>query len=454
VLGVENIGIVNFATSYVSYFVIFAALGVGYYGVREIAKYKNDTEKTSEIFSGIFKINVITTIIVIIVFVATILYIPELRQHSKIFIIAGVTLYLAPTTIEWYFQGLENFKMITFRSLIIKCLTFAGLFIFVRQREDIIPYILLSAFATIATDLWNLGYAWKAGLKIRWRNVRFKIHVKPMLVFFGSNVAIYIYILLDTLLLGFLSSYEQVGFYTSSAKVFAFVTGGIAAINFALIPRLSFNNREQNHDINKTLLQKAFDLNSLLVIPMAIGGCLIASRFVPVFFGDEFMGSIMPMRILSVKVIAVIINTFLSYNILMAFGFENKFLTTVILTAVFSLLMNLVLIPNYGAVGAAITSLTAECFEALLLLFMVFRFTKIRVNIKTLFTSALFTLPFFALYCLCNRIIENNMVFLITFIGVCTLLYVALQRYWAKNYLISQLTGLIKNRIIKLTCIK
>jgi hypothetical protein len=100
-------------------------------------------------------------------------------------------------------------------------------------------------------------------------------------------------------------------------------------------------------------------------------------------------------------------------------------------------------------VGAAITSLTAECFEALLLLFMVFRFTKIRVNIKVLFISALCALPFFALYCLCNRIIENNMVFLITFIGACTLLYVALQRYWAKNYLTVQLMGLITNKIIK-----
>jgi O-antigen/teichoic acid export membrane protein len=412
---------------------------VGYYGVREIAAYRNDPEKTSEIFSGIFRINLITTIIVTTGYIASVWYIPELKQHSKIFIFSGVTLYLAPISIDWYFQGLENFKMITFRSLIIKCLTFAGLFIFVRQREDIIPYILLSASATIVTNIWNLGYARKTGLKIRWRHVRSGVHVKPMLVFFVSSVMISIYILLDTLMLGFLSSYEQVGFYTSPVKVFAFIMSGIVAINAALIPRLSFNSREQNHDANNTLLQKTFDINSLLIIPIAIGGYLIAPRFVPVFFGYEFTGSVVPMQILSFRTIAVIINVFLSQNILMAFGLENKLLLTVILTAVLSLLVNLMLIPRYGAVGASVTSLIAEYFEVILQIFMLFRFTQIRTNIKALFTSALCTLPFFVLSYLCNRTVENNITFLIMFISSCTLLYLILQRYCVKHYLIVQL---------------
>jgi O-antigen/teichoic acid export membrane protein len=447
VLGVENIGIFNFATSYVSYFIIFAALGVGYYGVREIAKYKNDPEKTSEIFSGIFKINIITTIIVTIVFVATIFYIPELRQNRTIFIIAGITLYLAPITIDWYFQGLENFKMITSRSFAIKCLVLIGLFVFVRQREDIIPYILLSTFATIATNVWNLGYAWKMGLKIRWKNVHSKVHVKPMLVFFISNVAVSIYFMLDTLLLGFLSSYEQVGLYTSPVKIVVMITSGIAAINVALIPRLAFNNKKQNHEANKALLQRTFDLNSLLIIPIAAGGYLIAPRFVPIFFGHEFIGSIVPMQVLSFKIIAVIINIFLSQNILMAFGYENKLLITVILTALCSLTINLALIPRYGAIGASITSLISEYFQVLLQGFMLFRFTKIRINIKGLLIATLFTLPFFVLYYWCNRYIENNLTFLTTFLCICALLYLALQRYGAKNYLIIQQMNLIIDKI-------
>jgi O-antigen/teichoic acid export membrane protein len=447
VLGVENIGIVNFATSYVHYFILFASLGVGYYGIREIARYKNDPEKTSEIFSGIFRINIITTIIIAIVYLASVYYIPELRQHCRIFIISGITLYLTPITIDWYFQGLENFKMITFRSFIIRCLSFVGLFVFVRQREDIIPYILLSEFVIIATNLWNLGYAYKTGLKIHWRHVRSKVHIKPMLVFFVANVAISIYMILDTLMLGFLSSYEQVGFYTSPFRIITVVTAGISAINVALIPRLSFNSRVQNHETNRVLLQKIFDINSLLIIPIAVGGCLIAPRFVPIFFGHEFTGSIVPMQILSFKIIAMIIIVFLAQNILLIFGLENKILITVIFTAIFSLLVNLALIPRYGAVGAAITSTLSEYFEVFLQIFLLFHFTKIRIKINVFCISILFTLPFFVFYNLFNRVIGNDMVFLAIFIGACVLSYSTLQRYCVKNYLIVQLTNLIINKI-------
>jgi O-antigen/teichoic acid export membrane protein len=451
VLGVENLGIANFASSYVNYFIIFAVLGVGYYGVREIAKCKNDLEKVSEIFSGIFKINVISTVIVTIVYVASICYIPELRRHSKIFIISGITLYLAPIAIDWYFQGLENFKMITIRSFVIRCLSFFCLFIFVRQREDIIPYILLATIGTIITNVWNVGYARKMGLKIRWRGVRAKMHLKPMLVLFVASVIGSIFVLLDMLMLGFLSSYEQVGFYVSSARIISIIITGITAINAALIPRLSFNNKYQNHEANKALLQKIFDINSLLIIPMAIGGCLIASRFVPFFFGHEFMGSIVPMQILSFKIIAVILNTFLGSNIFITFGHEKKFLVAIILTSIFSLMMNLVLIPRYGATGASITSLMSECFEILPLLFILFRFTKIRIHINVLFISILFTVPFLALYYLFNKIIDNDMIFFVTFISACAMLYLTLHRYWAKNYLIIQLMNLIINKINK-TC--
>jgi O-antigen/teichoic acid export membrane protein len=272
------------------------------------------------------------------------------------------------------------------------------------------------------------------------------MHVKPMLVFFASNVAISIYFMLDTLMLGFLSSYEQVGLYTSSMKIVAIITGGIAAINAALIPRLAFNNQEKNHEANKELLQKVFDVNSLLIIPIAVGGCLIAPRFVPIFFGHEFTGSIVPMQILSFKMIAMVTNIFLSANVLMVLGYENKLLITVILTAIFSLIVNLALIPRYGAVGAAITALTAEYFEVLLQIFIVFRFTKIRINTKVTLISALFTVPFFILYYWC-KVIEDNIIFLTTFVGICALLYLTLQRYWAKNYLIIQQMNLIINKI-------
>ena len=447
VLGVENVGIVNFALSYVSYFMLFATLGVGYYGVREIARHKDDKEKISQIFSGIFRINIVSTAIVSTVYFLTIFSIPSLSADWKIFVLAGISLYLVPTTIDWYFQGLENFKVIAYRSLVIKCMAFAGLFIFVQQREDVIPYVILSSFAILGNNVWNMVYAKKQGLKIKWTNIHASVHIKPMLVFFVTNVIASIFNMMDTLMLGFMSTYEQVGFFTSPNKILILVITGFGSLNAVLIPRISFNRQQNNNSENMALLQKTFDITSLFVVPVAIGLCLISSRFVPLFFGSEFMGSILPMQILSFKVIVVMINCFFVFNILMAYGHENKFLIVAALTAVFSFTLNWILIPLYGAVGVSITSVAAESVEIFLNLFLVYKFTKIRINWKVMLNSFIFALSFFVLYALFSNYIVNDIIFLFIFVISSILVYFSLQFFLAKNYLAVQILNMLANKI-------
>ncbi|MDR0832722.1 MAG: oligosaccharide flippase family protein [Candidatus Symbiothrix sp.] len=446
VLGVENVGLVNFVIAYVSYFVLFAALGVSFYGVREIAKYKGNPGKTSQIFSEIFRINLITTLIVSVCYFASIFYISDLRQDWLIFVLAGISLYLAPISIDWYFQGLEDFKIITYRSFVVKCCAFCGLFIFVRQRDDIIPYLLLSVFSIVGTSVWNVLYAKKRGLKLKWRHLNVKTHVKPMVVFFASNVAISIFTVLDILMLGFLSSYEQVGFFASPNKILILIMVAFGSINTVILPRISSNQQQNDAIANKNLLQKVFDIHALLIIPASVGLCLISARFVPLFFGQEFAGSIVPMQILSFKVIVVMLNVFFASNVLVALGHENKFLIVLIVTAVLSVILNWFLIPCYGATGAAVTTVVVESFELLLSLLFTYKLTTIRMNWKLMGVALLFVLPFFALYVLFNELIENDILFLSVFIGVSALLYLVLQLFVAKNYLLDEIKNLLKNK--------
>ncbi|MDR1581884.1 MAG: flippase [Prevotellaceae bacterium] len=449
VLGVENVGLTSFVMSYVGYFVLFATLGVGYYGVREIAKYKDNPEQVSYLFSGIFQINLIATLVTTIVYLTTIFYIPDMRRDWIVFVLAGLTLYLSPVSIDWYFQGLEKFKMITIRSLIIKCLTFAGLFVFVRQREDVLPYILLSVSAVVLTDIWNMAYAKRQGLKILWRNVKITVHLKPMLILFISTIAISIFTALDTVMLGFLSSYEEVGFFTSPHKIIVAIMAGFSAINTALLPRLAFNNQQNNEKANLSLFQKTLDINLLLIVPIAIGLCLISTRFVPLFLGNEFYGSIVPMQILSFKVIVVMINSFLGTSILLALGYDNKFVKVLIWTALFAFIIKWIFIPKFGAVGASWTSLAAETIEVFLNLYFVYKFTKIRLNWRFIWTSILFTFPLFILYVFFNRIITNDILFIGILVVSSAVTYITLQRFVAKNYLVIQIINLITNKFKK-----
>jgi len=446
VLGVENIGVIRFVIACVGYFALFAALGISLYGMRELAKYRDDQEKCSQIFSSLFTIVCCSTLMITLFFILSINIIPEFKEHRLYFSLYGITLYLVPITMDWYFQAKENFRLIAIRSFVVKLFALGALFAFVRERSDIVPYILISVFSVVATQIWNLCYAYKTGLRIRLRHIELRKHVVPMLVFLCSSVAVSIFAAINIVMLGFLSSYEQVGYYSSSDFILSAILGLLAAMAFPLFPRFSFNNAKRDDDTNAILQQKVFDLISLLSVPMAVGLFLVSSRFVPLFFSSEFSGSIVPLQIISIRVIVVGLNIFFGTNTLLAFGYEKKYMLSVACAALLSFFLNFLFIPRYGATGAAIAIVIADSFACGIIIYFVYKITLTRVHWKTMGIASLFTLPFFVLYLLCEKFIIDDIAFLSVFVSISVVLYFSLQLL-AKNYLVCKVVEIGINRL-------
>jgi O-antigen/teichoic acid export membrane protein len=444
VLGVTNIGLVNFALNYVGYFILFAGFGINTYGILEIAKCRENKEKTSEVFSSIIFINIISDAAVSLCYIVSIFLIPVLREASLLFIVVGISLYVSPLTIDWYFSGREDFKIITYRSFIIKCVSFCCLFIFVKRQNDIIPYLILNVFSTVAANVWNLIYVLKKGIRLTWKNLCLLRHVRALIIFFFTNVVINIYTAIDTLMLGLLTTYEQVGYYTSPNKILIALVRGLGSISTALLPRFSYNNANNNAMSNGILYQKTLDLNLLLSIPLAAGLFLISGRFVPFFFGAGFEGSVVPMETLSLKTIPILLASFV-VNILISTGHQKKVLASLAAAALFSFLLNMALIPRYGATGAAITSTATETLVAVLSLGCLYKFTSVRLSWKIAGSSVLFTLPFFPLRKIAGGMRINSFYFLLIFICSAIACYVALQIIF-RNYLFLQIVDSIKKR--------
>lgn len=449
IMGVEFIGLVRFVTTSVNYFVLFAMLGIGTYGVRELAKYKNDQKKCSQIFSSLFTITLCSTLVVTLFFVLSINLVSEFKEYRFLFSVYGIVLYLAPVTMDWYFQAKENFQMITLRSFVVKLLCVVSLFLFVRERSDLIPYILISVFSTVATQIWDLSYAYKTGLRISLRHLELRRHIKPVFLFFFTSIIISIYDQINPVMIGFLSSYEQVGYYTSASMIIGMLLGGFYAINTVLLSRLSFNRAQKDDNANSELLQKTFDFNSLISVPMAIGLCLISLRFMPLFFGDEFAGSIVPMQILSFKLILDMLNGFFVINVLYVFGYEKKFLLIAACTALLSFALNMLFIPRYGAIGAAIVAIAiGGCFQIVFNLYVVYKHTHARLRWRAFPIAVLLSLPFFALHYLCDKLIIHDFAFLCIFISFSVIVYFTLQ-FLAKNYLVHQMIEIGINKLRK-----
>lgn len=245
VLDPDGVGIVNFVNTYTNYFVLFAVLGIPTYAMRETAKHRHNEEALSSFVSEIFWIEIISTIVVSALFIASVYLIPSLRQDALLFVIAGISLYLTPLNIEWFFNGREEFGFVTARSLIIRTLSVIALFLFVKTKSDLFSYIIIGVVSTIMTYVWNWSRFFKTGVRLKISPKGAGRHIKPVFVLFGSAIAISVYVMLDTLMLGFESTYEEVGYYNSAMHIIKAILPMTTALSTVAIPRMSVFQRKE-----------------------------------------------------------------------------------------------------------------------------------------------------------------------------------------------------------------
>ena len=143
VLGVDNIGACNFVDSIINYFVLFSMLGISTVGIREISQCGKDREKLDLTFSRIFTINTITTSIALALLVIGVFTVPQLRENQQLMWIGALKLVSNYLLVEWLYKGLEEFKYITNRTVLVKMLYVVAVFLFIKSPEDTYLYYLL-----------------------------------------------------------------------------------------------------------------------------------------------------------------------------------------------------------------------------------------------------------------------------------------------------------------------
>lgn len=447
VLEPDGIGLFNFANTLAGYFAMFGALGIPYYGIREIAKIGNNKEEQTLFVSEIISISVIATIFSTIVFIASLYFIPQLNENYAIFLIAGIVLYITPFRVDWFFSGLEEFGYITFRSLIIKTLGVVLLFIFVREKDDLIDYIWLGVLTTILNELWNYVKLYKRGIRPRF-TLTGKRHLKPLLVLFSSTIAISIYTVLDTLMLGFLSDYTEVGYYNCATHISKAILPIVTSLAAVVLPQVAVMKEGQRWVEINGLMNKSFSIVGFMAFPIMFGIIAIAPTFTPLFFGQQFYGAILPLQIVMITIVAIGFSNLTGIQILLGFGFDKYFLYSVLTGTITNFSLNLTLIPAYGAVGAACASVVAEILIVIVMMWYVYHKTPIRFDCrKEIIIDFVLGGTFVIAYLLISRFVTGwFLVFL--FMLVCITWYLAVQ-YMLGNSSEVIILNIIKNKIAK-----
>lgn len=448
VLDPDGVGLFNFANTYASYFTLFAALGIPFYGVREIAKMRNDIKAQTKFVSEIISISLLTTVLCTFLFVCTIIFIQQLNENSVLFIIAGIILYLTPFRIEWYFQGKEEFGYITFRSLLIKIISVVLLFIVVKDKSDLINYILLNVIAISANEIWNYVKLIKSGIRPYLSTKGCFVHIKPLLLLFASSIAISIYTMLDTLMLGFMTNYAEVGYYNSASHIAKSLLPIATSLSIVAMPRLSYYLKENLWSDINVLLNKSLSVVSFLCFPIMCGVIAVAPIFIPLFLGAEFVGAIMPLQIIIGVVVAIGLNNLTGVQVLVGLGYDKLFLYSVIFGTISNFILNVILIPIYGASGAAFSSVLAETIILFVTYYFVVKKTSIRLtNWQDLIKSIIGSLSLFPIYNILSSHISGWHL-VISYVIIGGTIYLAIQ-YILKNSAIIQVEKIIISKLNK-----
>ena len=371
VLGVSNIGICNFVDNIVNWFIVFSTMGISVIGVREIAAVRSGEKERSRVFSGLLALNGLTTLAAAAVLAVAIFVVPKLFPYRLLLYLGVAKLIAHSLSLEWFFRGIEDFKYITDRSIVIKVLYIVAVFLFVRKAEDYGTYYLLLTLTVVANTLVNVLYS-RRYVSFSLKDLDMRRFAGPFFILGLNYVLTSFYSSLNVIYLGFVHGAEQVGFYTTATKILTIVTALISAFTTVMLPRMSAVLTEGRMDEFRTYVGKAFNILFLVGIPAVFLMQTEALDIVRVISGAGYEGAIRPMRIVAPMVLVAGMDQILIMQILMPMKSDRRIFINSSIGAAVGILLNLLLTGWMGASGSAIVWLCAElavCIAACLAVF-------------------------------------------------------------------------------------
>ena len=361
-LGASGIGQVSFAESVVSYFTLFATLGITIYGQREISYFQDSPKQRSIVFWNTKILEFCTAGIVLIIYLAFSLF----QDNSKLYLILSLNLVSVFFDVTWLLSGLEEFGKIVFRNTILRILNIIYIYVFIKTENDVLIYAFGIAFFTCIGNLSLWGYLPKYVERVSIRELNPFKNIRVVISLFIPTIAVQIYTVLDKTMIGVIThnSFEN-GYYEQATKICRITLTLVTALGAVMIPRIGFYFQQKNTDEVKRLMYRGYRFVWFLGIPLTFGLCGISRNFVPWFFGVGFDKVAILIPILSFIILAIGINNVTGMQYLIPTKRQNIFTATVVIGAVVNICLNYFLIPIYASIGAALASIVAECVIAI-----------------------------------------------------------------------------------------
>lgn len=374
VLGAENIGIYSYTFSIVTYFIIFGNLGVSMYGQREIAYLQNDIYNRSKIFWEIEIVKLIFTILSGLIYIYIFVF---GSQYNTYYLL--LALYLISTAIEvvWFFQGIEDFKSTVIRNIIVRLLCVVSVFVFVKDSNDLWVYVLIYSLSELIGNILLWKKLPENLVKIKLKELNIIRHIKPTFVLFIPQISLQIYSIIDRTMLGIMiTDKSEVGFYEQAQKIIKLMIAIVSSMGTVMSSRIANIFKKDDKEKLDYYMEKTIIFTIFISLPLSFGCIIIANKFVPIFFGEGYESVITILRVIAIIIVLTGMTNLLGTQYLVVTKQERKYSFSVVIGTIINVLLNTLLIPLYGAVGASITTIIGQ----VVVLYIQFLMTKNEIN--------------------------------------------------------------------------
>ncbi len=358
VLLTDGMGQVAYGKNIASYFVMLAPLGLSLYGVREIARLRENRVMTNRLFTELFILNLLSTLFSSALFLCLLYSVPGLRKDSFLFLSWGMQVFFNVCNIEWVYQGQEDYVSLAWRNIVIRILCLVAVLCFVKQRSDYILYAFISCAGICLNYLVNFASAW-GYVRFDFRGLNLRRHLRPLLMLAFILFFYTAYNRTDITMLGIFSTEAQTGIYYNAHRIIEIIVNVCLAVTTAFLPSLAHCYQKDRERFFE-LLELGMKIICFVSIPMAAGVFVLAPYALDVVYGRDFLPGAPVIQVFTGLILLKAFGSLLCYQPIMATGNERKLLPSYVLAALVNIILNAVLIPVLHAVGAAIASVISE----------------------------------------------------------------------------------------------
>jgi len=423
-LGPEHVGVLNFAESIAKYFVMLAALGIPIYGIREIAKVQNELKARTKIFAEIFTINLICTLGLSFLFLAAVFFIPQLNNEKVLFYWTIAYFFFQVFYLEWFFNGMNQFKFIAIRQFVIRFFFIIFVFVLIKSQFDYVNYMRMQFGLSVLLAIINFNNLSKhiSLNKETFSNLNLRKHIKPLLYIFLTIFSISIYFSLDTILLGFLANNESVGYYSTALKLNKLIIAVFGAVTVAIFPSLINLYHSQQIEKFRELIRQVFFVLVSLSIPAIVIFISCAKEIVHVLFSQNFDRSILPLQITAPLILIVSLSSIFGFQVLSALAKDRQILYSAIIGMSVSVVLSILLVPSLMEVGEAITILVTELSVSVSFIYFTKKYFKVGGLTNMFLKQLVGALPYIVFVIIFKSIIADSIIVL-TSISIISLIW-------------------------------